>query len=55
MGLLEGKKPSKEGVAKVEEVGRFVGLYVASKTVRKDSPLFKETRMEDWLLRTCGF
>ena len=51
---LGGLPAFAEGVARVQQVGRVVGLYIASKTVRNDSRIFTRefagTRPEDWLL-----
>ncbi len=51
---LGGLPAFAEGVARAEQVGRVVGLYIASKTVRNDSRIFSRefagTRPEDWLL-----
>ena len=51
---LGGLPAFAEGVARLRKVGRVVGLYLASKTVRNDSRIFARefagTRPEDWLL-----
>lgn len=50
---LGGVEAFREGVARVEKLGRYVGLYVASQTVRNDSPFFADffpgTTPQDWL------
>jgi len=53
---LGGADALREGVAEVEKLGRFVGLYVASRSVRTDSIFFSDpypgagTKPEDWLM-----
>ena len=55
---LGGVGKFREGVAGVEKIGRYVGLYVASRTVRNDSKFFKPpcpgagTKPDDWLWMT---
>ncbi len=52
---LGGVEAFRDGVVRVEKLGRYVGLYVASMTVRNDSDFFKEghpgfgTKPEDWM------
>lgn len=47
---LGGAQALAEGNARLRQDGRVLGLYMASKTVRKDSILFRNSPMEDWLL-----
>jgi len=47
---LGGVEALRAGVVRLSRLGRFLGLYVASKTVRKDSPLFRDCDPTDWLL-----
>jgi hypothetical protein len=47
---LGGYPELKEGVVRVEHVGRYVGLYIASKMMRKDSPMLQGKDYHDWLL-----
>jgi len=55
---LGGVDMFREGVAGVEKIGRHVGLYVASRTVRNDSEFFMPpnpgagTTPKDWLWMT---
>lgn len=55
---LGGSQAFRAGVAGVEKIGRHVGLYVASRTVRNDSEFFSPpypgagTKPEDWLWMT---
>ena len=55
---LGGVVAFKKGVVNVEKLGRHVGLYVASRSVRADSLFFTKgypgegTKAEDWLIMT---
>ncbi len=50
---LGGGEALKQGIVGVEKIGRVVGLYIASQTVRNDSIFFKDafpgTTPQDWL------
>lgn len=45
---LGGMTAFAPGIAEVVQIGREVGLYVAGKTVRLDSPLFAASNPQDW-------
>ncbi len=51
---LGGVEAFREGATRVERIGRHVGLYVATQSMRVDSPFFARyfpgTNPEDWLL-----
>jgi len=53
---LGGAEAFHKGVLKTEQIGRYVGLYVTSQTMRNDSIFFQPpypgagTRAEDWAL-----
>jgi len=53
---LGGAAGFRTGVVNVEKIGRFVGLYIASRSVRTDSIFFAEpypgagTKPEDWFM-----
>ncbi len=55
---LGGIEAFSKGVENAEKIGRDVGLYLASRSVRSDSLFFSEgypgegTRAEDWLMMT---
>jgi hypothetical protein len=46
---LGGAVAMRKGVQRAHAIGRKVMFYVASISARRDSDLFKGTRMEDWL------
>ncbi len=47
---LGGVPAYRDGIARVRKLGRYYGLYVGVKTIRKDSPLLKNSNPQDWIL-----
>lgn len=47
---LGGAEAYRDGIAQVKKIGRYYGLYVGVKTVRKDSRFLKNTNAQDWIL-----